>query len=120
MSKQALPVPAGFPKLLVEIKARIRLAQTRAMQSANAELVQVYWDIGRMIDARQQEEGWGAGVIPRLARELRNDLPEVKEFSERNLDRMIAFYRAYPKPSDFSPQAVAKLEATEKVQQPAA
>src|SRR5688500_14408515 len=98
-----LPLPTGFPKLLEELKARIRLAQTRAMQSVNAELVQVYWDIGRMIDLRQQEEGWGAGVIPRLARELRNDMPEVKGYSERNLDRMIAFYRAYPEPSDFSP-----------------
>jgi len=114
MTKNALPVPAGFPKLLEEIKARIRLAQIRAMQAVNAELVKVYWDIGRMIDVRQQEEGWGAGVIPRLARELRNDMPEIKGFSERNLDRMIAFYRAYPAPPDFLPPLVAKLPSSPK------
>jgi len=33
----------------------------------------------------------------------------VKGFSERNIDRMIAFYRAYPDPAGFSPPAVAKL-----------
>lgn len=133
MNKNALSVPAGFPKLLEDIKTRIRLAQTRAMRSVNAELVQVYWDIGRMIDARQQQEGWGAGVIPKLARELRNDLPEVKGFSERNIKSMLAFYRAYPDPAEFVqqaaaqlpttkklPQVVAKLEPAEKVQQPAA
>lgn len=120
MSKDALPVPAGFPKLVEEIKARIRLAQTRAMQSVNAELVHVYWDIGRMIDMRQQEEGWGAGVIPRLARELRNELPEVKGFSERNIKRMLAFYRAYLNPAELSPHPLAKSPAAQKLQQPAA
>jgi outer membrane assembly lipoprotein YfiO len=39
--------------------------------------------------------GWGAGVIPRLARELRNELPEEKGFSERDLKYMIRFYREY-------------------------
>jgi len=73
-----LHVPADFPKLLKEIKARIQHAQSRAVMSVNAELVRLYWDIGRMIDARQQREGWGARVIPRLARELRNELPRRK------------------------------------------
>jgi len=38
----------------------------------------------------------------------------VKGFSERNIDRMIAFYRAYPDPAGFSPPAVAKLPPQEK------
>jgi len=109
MSKPRLPIPADFPILLKEIKSRIQQAQTRAMLSVNAELVQLYWDIGRMIAARQQQEGWGAAVIPRLARELENELAEVKGFSERNIGRMIAFYREYPTPPDILPQAAAKL-----------
>jgi len=120
MSKPQLPILAGFPNLLTEIKARIEQAQTRAILAANAELVQLYWDIGRLIDQRQRQEGWGAAVIPRLARELRNELPEVKGFSERNLDRMIAFHRGYPDPMDFSPPAVAKLPESPKVPQPVA
>ncbi len=120
MSKPQLPIPAGFPILLKEIKARIRLAQMRAMQSVNAELVQVYWDIGRTIDSRQQEEGWGAYVIPRLARELRNDLPEVKGFSERNIKRMLAFYRAYRAPFTIVQQPAAQLPKKPILRQPAA
>lgn len=120
MSKPRLPIPADFPILLKEIKSRIQQAQTRAMLSVNAELVQLYWDIGRMIAARQQQEGWGAAVIPRLARELENELAEVKGFSERNIGRMIAFYREYPTPPDILPQAAAKIESSEKVPQAAA
>jgi hypothetical protein len=120
VSKPPSVIPAGFPILLNEIKARIRQAQTQAILAANAELTRLYWDIGRMVDGRQRQEGWGAAVIPRLARELRNELPEVKGFSERNLDRMIAFSRAYAHPADFSPPAVAKLPSPQKVPPPVA
>jgi predicted nuclease of restriction endonuclease-like (RecB) superfamily len=120
MSKTNLSLPADFPKLLKEIKARIQQAQTQAVLAANAELVRLYWDIGKLIEVRQQQEGWGAGVIPRLARELANELPEVKGFSERNIGRMIAFYREYPNPTDFLPQPAAKLESTKKLPQVAA
>ena len=103
MSKPQLPVPAGFPKLLKEIKARIQQAQTRAILAANAELVRLYWDIGRLIDQRQRRAGWGAAVIPRLARELRNELPEVKGFSERNIKLMVQFAHEYPDAFALSP-----------------
>lgn len=117
MSKANLPGPAGYAKLLNEVKKRIQQAQTRAMLSVNAELVRLYWDIGRIIDGQQRREGWGAAVIPRLARELRNDLLEIKGFSERNIGRMIAFFRSYPNPADFLPQLVAKLPGSAKVPQ---
>jgi len=120
MSKTNPPVPADFADLLKEVKTRIQQAQTRAILAVNAELVRLYWDIGRLIDQRQKREGWGAGVIPRLARELRNELPEIKGFSERNIGRMIAFYREYPNPAEFLPQPAAKLESLKKVPQAAA
>ncbi len=37
----------------------------------------MYWDIGSMIHDRQKEEGWGAGIIPKLAKDIVNELPEV-------------------------------------------
>jgi predicted nuclease of restriction endonuclease-like (RecB) superfamily len=98
-----------YKNLLLEIKQRIGEAQTRALLAVNAELLQLYWDIGQMINQRQRQEGWGAGIIPRLAIDLHNELPEVKGFSERNLKRMLAFYRAYPWLRVKVPQAVALL-----------
>jgi predicted nuclease of restriction endonuclease-like (RecB) superfamily/DNA-binding transcriptional ArsR family regulator len=95
--------------LLRDVKERIHAAQTRAVLAVNSELVHLYWDIGRAIDERQKREGWGAAVIPRLARALQDDFPEVKGFSARNIGRMIAFHRAYPAPTLILPPAVAKL-----------
>jgi predicted nuclease of restriction endonuclease-like (RecB) superfamily len=102
-------VPADYPSLLANIKQRIRTAQVRAAFSANAELIRLYWDIGRAIAQRQQREGWGSGVIPRLARDLRDELPEVKGFSERNIKLMTQFYRQYPSLGTVGQPVVAQL-----------
>lgn len=99
----------------LDIKQRIDEAQTRALLAVNAELLHLYWDIGQLIDQRQRKEGWGAGIIPRLAVDLHNDLPEIKGFSERNLKRMLAFYRAYPAIGPKVPQPVALLADPEPV-----
>jgi predicted nuclease of restriction endonuclease-like (RecB) superfamily len=105
MNKEGL---AFYRDLLGDIKTRVRHAQHRAVLSANAEMILMYWDIGRMIAARQKEEGWGTGVIPRLAADLKNELPEEKGFSERNLKYMIRFVREYGTPPILQP-VVAKL-----------
>lgn len=103
-----------YGELLDEIKSRIRQGQTRAMMSANAEMIQTYWDIGRMICERQSRESWGAGVLPRLAKDLHNELPEIKGFSVRNLKLMTQFYREYQEVKAIGQQAVAQLKRSNK------
>lgn len=104
-----------YADLLTEIKSRIQTAQSRAVFAVNSELIRLYWHVGNTLNARQSEAGWGAGVIPRLATDIRNELPEIKGFSERNLKRMLAFFRAYPDDDLFVPQAVAQ-SGTQAVQ----
>lgn len=107
---------ASYRQVLADIKQRIRHAQTRAVMAVNAELIRLYWEIGALIDARQQQEGWGAGVIPALARDLHNELPEEKGFSERNIKRMLAFYREYPY-LEVVPRPVAPMAKNPEVPQ---
>ena len=45
---------AFYGELLGEIKNRIRQAQVKAVLSANAEMILLYWDVGRIIHTRQQ------------------------------------------------------------------
>jgi len=93
MKKQEL---VEYGKLLSDIKLRVRQGQQRAALSANAAMTLTYWDIGQLIASKMEREGWGAKVIPRLAVDLRNELPEEKGFSERNIKRMLRFHREYP------------------------
>ncbi|MEK7239306.1 MAG: PDDEXK nuclease domain-containing protein [Gemmatimonadota bacterium] len=111
---------SDFAALLADVKGRIQAAQTRALLAVNGELVCLYWDIGRIIADRQLREGWGAGVIPRLALKLKNELPDLKGFSERNIKRMLAFHRDYPDAGAIGQRPAARLPASAKVPQLAA
>lgn len=86
----------GYAQFLGAVRDRIRAAQVQATLAANAELIRLYWDIGKAIVAAQQSRGWGSGVIPLLAADLRHEIPDVRGFSVRNLGRMAAFFREYP------------------------
>lgn len=81
--------------LLGDIKQRIRAAQYEALQAVNQELIALYWDIGRLIVARQQAQGWGKSVVEQLSRDLRAEFSGISGFSARNIWRMREFYVTY-------------------------
>jgi predicted nuclease of restriction endonuclease-like (RecB) superfamily len=91
-----------------ELKLRVERARQRAVASANRELVVLYWQIGRDILERQQEQGWGSGVVDQLARDLKAAFPDMRGFSPRNLKYMRALAQAFPQP-EFVQQPVAQL-----------
>ena len=43
---------------MIGIKQRIQKAQTKAILSANSELISMFWDIGKMFVQKQKLEGW--------------------------------------------------------------
>jgi predicted nuclease of restriction endonuclease-like (RecB) superfamily len=89
-------LPQDYAAALAAIRSRIQQERLRVVLSANAAMVLLYWDIGQMILARQASAGWGAKVIDRLAVDLRQEFPEMKGFSPRNLKYMRAFAAAWP------------------------
>lgn len=89
-------IPSDYPALVADLKERIRTAQVRASLAVNREMVLLYWQIGRELLSRQQQEGWGAKVVERLSRDLRLAFPEMTGLSSRNLKYMRAFAEAWP------------------------
>jgi len=96
MARRPSLIPDGYGEFLKSLKDRIRQSQIRAALSVNSELIRLYWQIGQEILMRQQQEGWGAKVIERLAQDLKQEFPDMKGFSARNLLYMRAFAEAYP------------------------
>lgn len=92
-------MPTDYLDMLAEIKQRIQSERLRVVISANAAMVEMYWDIGRMILKRQAAEGWGAKVIDRLSLDLRITYPEMEGLSSRNLLSMRAFAATYSDPA---------------------
>jgi hypothetical protein len=104
-------LPSGYGELLDELKARVRAAQIKAAVAANRELIHLYWDIGRLIVERQQKEGWGQGVIERLAGDIQRAFPGLTGFSRSNVFRMRAFYLAYQSAGEIVAQPVRQLSS---------
>jgi predicted nuclease of restriction endonuclease-like (RecB) superfamily len=109
---------AGYAGLLAQVKQRVRIAQVKAALSANRELVLLYWDIGRAIVERQRLEKWGAGVIERLAADLRKEFPGIAGFSRQNIYRMRSFYLAYASPAPIVSQPARQTPKLTRVARP--
>lgn len=98
--------PVNYAKFLTSLKGKIRSAQIKGAIAVNKELIRLYWDIGKDIVEKQEQDGWGSKVLEKVARDLQNEFPGVEGFSRTNLFRMKALYSAYAK----VPQGVGQLE----------
>ena len=100
---------AEYSQLLDKIKQRVRLAQQRAIFSASAEMLRMYWDIGELMFRKQKEARWGTKFLEQISLDLRNNFPEIKGFSVRNCQFMIQFYREYNQELTFTKPSVSQL-----------
>ncbi|GIU58017.1 DUF1016 N-terminal domain-containing protein [Arthrobacter sp. NicSoilC12] len=72
-----LALPSGYAALLNELKTQVRAARAKALRAVNTQAIALNWVIGKTILERQETEGWGSGVIGRLADDLRAEFPEM-------------------------------------------
>ncbi|ACZ32443.1 protein of unknown function DUF1016 (plasmid) [Xylanimonas cellulosilytica DSM 15894] len=93
--------PDGYAALLAELKARVRATQFRAARAANAEVLRLYWSIGRDILDRQAQSGWGSKVVTRLAEDLQREFPDQKGWSRSNLLYMRRVAEVWPVEDEF-------------------
>jgi predicted nuclease of restriction endonuclease-like (RecB) superfamily len=94
-----------FKQFVVEVKTMIRAAQYRALQAVNRELIDLYWNLGRLITERQEQHGWGKSVVENLSKELQLEFPGESGYSAGNLWRMRNFYSIYHSSEILAPMA---------------
>lgn len=95
--KESSPLsrPSGYSELLIDLKDQVRAARAKAVRTVNTQLIELYWSIGHGILIQQEHQGWGSGVIKRLAEDLRTEFPDMKGLSARNLQYMTTFAGAW-------------------------
>ena len=86
-----------------EIVEIIDNARTRAMRAVNAELINMYWEIGAYISQKVEADGWGKSVVTEFSEFLRHRYPASKGFSAQNIWRMKQFYETYRGNEKLSP-----------------
>lgn len=80
-----------------EIIEIIQKARIKVYKTANTELINLYWEIGKYITVRTEKEGWGKSTVKLLADYIQLLEKDLKGFSDKNLWRMKQFYEAYTK-----------------------
>jgi len=91
-----IPCRQTMWKLPGDIKEQIQSERLRVTLAANAAMVLLYWDIGKVIPDRQKKEGWGAKVIDYFSHDLKNAFPDMTGLSPRNLKYMRTFSESWP------------------------
>ena len=84
-------------KLYDDIKNLIDQSKNRISQTVNTEMINLYWNIGKMIVEKQNGQDrakYGDYLIENLSNQLTNEFG--KGFSTRNLKRMRKLYLCYP------------------------
>ena len=95
MSSSTIFASADYLAWLKQIKNRISSARLGVALAANRELIRFYWDLGRMISAKQVQSQWGDKVIPQLSRDLRSEFPDISGLSASNLKYCQRFFQFY-------------------------
>lgn len=84
----------------IEIVQIIKNSRANAIKAVNAELINLYWNIGMYISGKLGQADWGDKTVADLSVYIQQNNPELKGFSRRGLYRMIQFYETYS--SDYS------------------
>ncbi|MGD8862188.1 MAG: DUF1016 N-terminal domain-containing protein [Myxococcales bacterium] len=84
--------PAGYRKLLGEVRALLDAGRAEAQSAVGHILVTTYWKVGRRIlrEKLSEHAGYGSGILQELATELEMDVG--------TLQRAVAFARLYEGP----------------------
>ena len=86
----------AYLKFIEEVKSEIQKQRISVVLNANSSMICLYWNIGRSILKKQEEEGWGAKIIDRMAKDLKEAFPEMSGFSPRNIKYMRKFAESWP------------------------
>lgn len=85
------------------IIAIIEQSKARAIRAVNAEMIEMYWQIGKYISEKANNDGWGKGVVQDFANFLKQAYPTACGFSAQNIWRMKQFYETYKDNEKLSP-----------------
>lgn len=87
--------PDRYEQAVTIIRQAIENSRYRALQAGNAELLSLYYGIGKYISENTRSGAWGSDAIGQIAKRLQKDLPGLRGFSGSNIKNMRQFYEEW-------------------------
>ena len=85
----------NYTKDVTIIKNAILTSQHKVVKSANAELLSLYYGIGRYISLKTRKNAWGTNAIETISEQLQKQLPGLRGYSATNMKYMRSFYETW-------------------------
>ena len=77
------------------IKQAVEKSRYRATKAGNAELLSLYYGIGKYVSENTRNGTWGTDAIKTISTRLKSELVGVRGFSESNIKNMRLFYEEW-------------------------
>lgn len=100
-------VEENFDMLIKLIEQR----KNNAFLKINEELILMYLDVGKFLYDLQQNSKYGDKITTKAAEFMKNNHPNIKGFTKRNIERMVQFYKTY-KDDEIATPLVTQLSWT--------
>jgi predicted nuclease of restriction endonuclease-like (RecB) superfamily len=102
-------ITRAYKDWLKELKQHIHSSQIKAALKVNAELLTLYWHLGKEILDKQKNAGWGDKLIEQLSKDLLHEFPYMKGFSRTNLYYITQWVSFYNSENQIVPQLVGQF-----------
>ena len=84
---------SDYKQWIAEVKQKIRATQIKAAIAVNTALIEFYWDLGKMLS--EKETVWGRKLVEQVAKDLKEEFPDMQGLSRSNLFNAKKFYQFY-------------------------
>ncbi len=96
-----------------EVIILIQQAKTAAFAKVNAELVKLYFNVGKIVAEKVSSGNWGENTVQELADYIAREQPGLTGFNRRGLYRMKQFYETYASNSPIVSTVMTQLQVSE-------
>ena len=104
-----IKIDGDYANWIKDLSLRFRQSQIKAAIRVNSEMLRFYFSLGADIVNKKAESRWGDSFFKNLSRDMQNELPGVRGFSEKNLYYMKLMYLLYRELFEKFPQDVGKI-----------
>jgi predicted nuclease of restriction endonuclease-like (RecB) superfamily len=78
-----------------KLKQKILVSRYSLAKIANAEMLSLYFTVGKMVEDEIEANNWGDKILDAISFRLQKELPGLRGFSASNLKKMRIFHNAW-------------------------
>ena len=104
-----------YREAVKKIKSAILQSRYRSAQKANAEMLNLYYNVGKYISVNTRTGKWGTGAIENISAQLQGEIPGLHGFSPSNMKNMRIFFEQWESELERNRQLItADLDANDE------